>query len=65
MHPMTIIEHLIGNDYVLSLSYVGNRHYTDDKGQEQGIKNAGSTLHFGSDFWHNKWPKAHGEKYVA
>ncbi|WAR02687.1 BGBP-like protein, partial [Mya arenaria] len=32
-----------------------------DIGNDQSIKNAGSTLHFGSDFWHNKWPKAHGE----
>ncbi|WAR02690.1 BGBP-like protein [Mya arenaria] len=39
----------------------GNADYHDDKGNDQSIKNAGSTLHFGSDFWHNKWPKAHGE----
>lgn len=43
----------------------GNRQYTDNNGKEQGVKNAGSTLHFGSDFWHNKWPKAHGEKLAS
>ncbi|KAH3882684.1 beta-1,3-glucan-binding protein-like [Dreissena polymorpha] len=40
----------------------GNQNYHDDKGNDQGINNAGSTLHFGSDFWHNKWPSAHGER---
>ena len=44
------------------LFVLGNEHYQDDKGHEVGVSNAGSTLHFGSDFWHNKWPKAHGEK---
>nr|AEE89455.1 beta-glucan recognition protein [Tapes literatus] len=43
----------------------GNRVYHDDKGHSQAIDNAGSTLHFGSDFWHNKWPKAHGEKLAS
>nr|AGT42010.1 lipopolysaccharide and beta-1,3-glucan-binding protein [Meretrix meretrix] len=43
----------------------GNRNYHDDKGHSQGIDNAGSTLHFGSDYWHNKWEKAHGEKLAS
>jgi len=43
----------------------GNSDITDDKGNQQGISNAGSTLHFGSDFFHNKWPHAHGEKLAS
>ena len=41
---------------------LGNREYHDDQGNDQSVKNAGSTLHFGSDFYHNKYPTAHGER---
>ncbi|KAL4223162.1 3-glucan binding protein [Mactra antiquata] len=40
----------------------GNANYRNTNGHSKGIDNAGSTLHFGSDFWHNKFYKAHGDK---
>ena len=59
-------EHVLGtcNGGFDSINFpvAGNRQYTDDNGNEYGIKTAGSTLHFGSDDRHNKWPTAHGEK---
>ncbi|KAK3576707.1 hypothetical protein CHS0354_024321 [Potamilus streckersoni] len=43
----------------------GNLDYVDDQGQPQGVNHMGSTLHFGPNYWHNRYETAHGEKTAA
>nr|KAG5688615.1 hypothetical protein BaRGS_033431 [Batillaria attramentaria] len=43
----------------------GNMDYHDPQGQSQGVNSIGSTMHFGPDYFHNAWPKAHAEKKLS
>ncbi|XP_071096802.1 beta-1,3-glucan-binding protein-like [Haliotis cracherodii] len=37
----------------------GNRHYYDANGRSVGVDSYGSTIHFGTDYFHNGWSRAH------
>lgn len=39
----------------------GNANYRNPQGTSIGVDSFGSTLHFGADFFTNKWPTAHKE----
>ena len=42
----------------------GNVDYKTQGGRSVGVDTVGSTMHFGTDYFTNQWPRAHATKSV-